>query len=104
MDACPLILVVGGDALADGVCEELRTTEGLDVRVLWPISRDADDELRAADVERAASILTLSNDDGLNLAVALRARMLNPRIRIVLRDARNGSYHFRRITGGILKG
>jgi Trk K+ transport system NAD-binding subunit len=86
MDACPLILVVGGDALADRVSEELRTGEGLDVRVLWPVSPDSDEELRVADVERAAAILTLSNDDGLNLAVALRARMLNPRIRIVLRQ------------------
>jgi Trk K+ transport system NAD-binding subunit len=86
MDACPLILVVGGDTLTERVCEQLTSTEGHEVRILWPVSRDSDDELRAADVERAASILALSNDDGLNLAVALRARMLNPRIRIVLRQ------------------
>jgi Trk K+ transport system NAD-binding subunit len=82
----PLILVVGSDALTQRVCAELTSTAGHEVRIVWPISPEADDELLAAGVERAASILALSSDDALNLAVALRARVLNPMIRIVLRQ------------------
>ncbi len=86
MSANPLILVVGGDTLTERVCAELTSTAGHDVRVVWPVSPDSDDALKAAEVERATSILTLSSDDGLNLAVALRARMLNRKIRVVLRQ------------------
>ncbi|HXP94058.1 MAG TPA: NAD-binding protein [Candidatus Binatia bacterium] len=86
MSANPLILVVGGDTLTERVCAELTSTAGHDVRVVWPVSPDSDDALKAADVERATSILTLSSDDGLNLAIALRARMLNRKIRVVLRQ------------------
>jgi Trk K+ transport system NAD-binding subunit len=87
MDGIPLILVAGADALADRVCAEIRSTAGHEVRVVWPLTLDsADAELIAAGVERAASILALSNDDALNLAIALRARMLNQRIRVVLRQ------------------
>lgn len=86
MDVSPLILVVGGDALTKRVCAELASTVGHEVRVVWPLSPEADDELLAAGVKRAASILTLSGDDALNLAIALRARMLNPKIRVVLRQ------------------
>src|SRR5580698_2373552 len=86
MSANPLILVVGGDALTHRVCAELRSTVGHDVRVVWPVSPDSDDALMQAEIERATSILTLSSDDALNLAVALRARMLNGQIRIVLRQ------------------
>jgi Trk K+ transport system NAD-binding subunit len=86
MNANPLILVVGGDALTDRVEAELTATTGHDVRVVWPVPSDSDDALRAAGIERATSILTLAADDGLNLAVALRARMLNRTIRIVLRQ------------------
>jgi Trk K+ transport system NAD-binding subunit len=53
---------------------------------VWPLTAEADDELLAAGVQQAVSILTLSSDDALNLAIALRARMLNPKIRIVLRQ------------------
>lgn len=86
MEQTPLILVVGGDALTGRVYSELTSTMGHEVKLVWPITEDCDDELQAAGVRRAASILTLSSDDGLNLAVALRARMLNPRIRVVLRQ------------------
>lgn len=86
MEGHPLILVVGGDALTERVCAELRATAGHEARVVWPISPQSDAELLAAGVERATSILTLSNDDGLNLAVALRARILNRRIRVVIRQ------------------
>jgi Trk K+ transport system NAD-binding subunit len=86
MAGIPLILVVGGDTLTQRVCSELSSTVGHEVRVLWPLSAEADDELLAAGVTRAVSILTLSGDDALNLAIALRARMLNPEIRVVLRQ------------------
>jgi voltage-gated potassium channel Kch len=86
MNSTPLILVVGGDTLTQRVCAELESTVGHEVRVVWPLSAEADDELLAAGVQRAVSILTLSSDDALNLAIALRARMLNPKIRIVLRQ------------------
>jgi Trk K+ transport system NAD-binding subunit len=51
-----------------------------------PHDPDADATLIEAGVEHADSILTLSGNDERNLAVALRARMLNPRIRVVLRQ------------------
>jgi Trk K+ transport system NAD-binding subunit len=86
MDASPLILVVGGDALTERVCAELTATTGHDVRVVWPVSTHPDEALKAAGVARAASILALSSDDALNLAVALRARVLNRGIRVVLRQ------------------
>jgi len=86
MERVPLILVVGGDALAERVRAELASTAGHDVRVVWPVSVDSDDELVAAGVETAASILVLSSSDELNLAVAVRARMRNRAIRVVLRQ------------------
>jgi Trk K+ transport system NAD-binding subunit len=100
----PLILVVGDDRLTEQVCAELTATTGHDVCVVWELSQDrqavfrrlgvavtpmppgADAALIAARVSEATSILTLSPDDGLNLSVALRARVLNPRIRVVLRQ------------------
>jgi Trk K+ transport system NAD-binding subunit len=86
VDGLPVILVVGGDALTERVCAELRSTLGHEVRVVWPLSSESDDELLAAGVERASSLMALSSDDSLNLAIALRARMLNRRLRIVLRQ------------------
>ena len=44
------------------------------------------DALRVAGVMDAASIMALSDDDRLNLQVALKARDLNPSIRVVLRQ------------------
>jgi voltage-gated potassium channel Kch len=86
MEARPLILVVGGDALSDRVCMELTATAGHEVNVVWPVSTHPDEALKAAGIERATAILTLASDDALNLAVALRARMLNRAIRVVLRQ------------------
>jgi len=87
MDEAPLILVVGCDALTERVRAELSSTSGHEVRAVWPVSIDSEDALLAAGVKQAASILTLATDDGLNLAVALRARMLNPSIRVVMRQS-----------------
>jgi Trk K+ transport system NAD-binding subunit len=86
MERVPLILIVGGDVLAERVRAELASTAGHEVRVVWPVSTDRDDELVAAGVDEAASILALSGSDELNLAVAVRARMRNRAIRVVLRQ------------------
>jgi len=104
MRALPLIIVVGGDDLAVRVCEELCSTRGHDVVLLWDHSdglarrlesigasfncADPNDyeSLKRCHVERAVSILPVSRDDRLNLQVALKARDLNPNIRIVLRQ------------------
>lgn len=99
-----LVIVVGGDALAQRVCEELTATTDQDVAVLWHHntelaervgrcgarfvgrSPDDDESLRRAGVERADSIVILTDDDRVTLHVALKARDLNPSIRIVLRQ------------------
>jgi Trk K+ transport system NAD-binding subunit len=104
MSAIPLILVVGGDALALRVCEELCATQGHRVALLWthdhelsakldrlgceffPNAPNDYDALRVAGVLEATSIMTLSDDDRLNLQVALKARDLNSSIRVVLRQ------------------
>jgi Trk K+ transport system NAD-binding subunit len=100
----PLVLIVGYDALAFRVCAELTATAGHDVRVVWsmdakreqafraigasvaPLEPDSDASLLAAGVMEAATLIAVSNDDGLNLSIALRARSLNGAIRIVLRQ------------------
>jgi Trk K+ transport system NAD-binding subunit len=86
MNPPPLILVVGGDALTERVCAELTATAGHEVRVVWPISAHPDEALKTAGVDVATSLLALAGDDALNLVVALRARVLNRKIRIVLRQ------------------
>jgi Trk K+ transport system NAD-binding subunit len=106
MNAVPLVLVVGGDGLAIRVCEELLATHGHRAAVVWMHDRELaaklaalgdrcryvagapDDEaaLRDAGVPDAGSIMVLSGDDRLNLQVALKARDLNPAIRIVMRQ------------------
>ena len=100
----PVMIVVGGDALALSAARDICLMHDHRVVVLWP----TDDEfaaavegcgavfvagrpesregLEAAGVEHAVSILALSRDDQLNLQVALRARDANPTIRIVLRQ------------------
>lgn len=78
-----MIIVVGGDDLASRICDELRATRGHEVTVLWP----ADDAaLREAGVAEAICIIPVSGDDRLNLQIALKAREINPAIRIVLRQ------------------
>ncbi|GAC1534354.1 MAG: hypothetical protein NVS2B17_03250 [Candidatus Velthaea sp.] len=104
MSGVPLVIVVGGDALAIRVCEELCGTQGHQVALLWmhdavlagiverlgasfvgcpPNDYDA---LRTAGVEHAASIMVLDEDDRLNLQDALKARDVNPEIRLVMRQ------------------
>ncbi len=100
----PLIIVAGGDALSIRVCEELCGTQGHRVVLLWPYNPDLAtrcekmgctfvdatpddmDGLLRAGVSEAVSIMALGVDDPLNLRVSLRARDLNPRIRVVMRQ------------------
>jgi Trk K+ transport system NAD-binding subunit len=95
---------VGGDELALRVTEELCATQGHRVALMWHHDPELAnrverfgaeflgfppnefDTLRAAGVPEAASIMALSEDDRLNLQVALKARNLNPKIRVVLRQ------------------
>ncbi|HWT06035.1 MAG TPA: NAD-binding protein [Xanthomonadales bacterium] len=106
MNAVPLVLVVGGDGLAIRVCEELLATHGHRAAVVWMHDRelaaklaalgdqcryvagapDDDAALRDAGVPDADAIMVLSDDDRLNLQVALKARDMNPAIRIVMRQ------------------
>jgi voltage-gated potassium channel Kch len=100
----PVLIVVGGDALALSTAQELCALQGHRVVVLWPggsrfaravegvgavfiaARPDSSEGLERAGVDRAVTILALSPDDQLNLHAALLARDANPRIRIVLRQ------------------
>lgn len=97
-------IVIGGDALALRVCEELARTAGHDVTVLWDpgddlqerfervgarfVSRRGDerDALLRAGVREAAVVMALTDDDHLNLRYVLGARDLCSNVRIVLRQ------------------
>jgi voltage-gated potassium channel Kch len=100
----PVMIVVGGGAIALSTAQELCALKGHRVVVVW--TRDPDfartveaigavyvgarpDSVEALDragVRHAVTILALSPDDQLNLHAALLARDVNPRIRIVLRQ------------------
>ena len=99
-----LFVVVGGDdGLTLSVCDEIARLPVNTLRVVWAeserlaasvrrvgaefIDGDVEEEetLRRAGVEQADALLALSQDDRLNLHVALKARDVNPRIRLVLR-------------------
>ena len=101
----PVMIVVGGGAIALSTAQELCALQGHRVVVLW--RRDSDfaravedvgavfitaarpdssEGLDRAGVRQAITILALSPDDQLNLHAALLARDANPRIRIVLRQ------------------
>ena len=101
----PVMIVVGGGAIALSTAQELCALQGHRVVVLWrkdpDLGRavesigavfitaarpDSGEGLDRAGVRHAISILALSPDDHLNLHAALLARDLNPRIRIVLRQ------------------
>ena len=104
MVSLALTLITGDDALAERVCAELVATGEMRVCVVTVLAGersaaferagatvlsrmpDNQEALQEAGVTSAGTILTLSNDDEANLAVALRARMLNPKIRVVLRQ------------------
>ena len=101
---------MGGDKLAVRLCKELHATHGHRAVVVWmhddahaskfeqdvtavgtgcSYVRGAPNEvatLQQAGVAQADSIMVLSDDDRLNLQVALTARDLNANIRIVMRQ------------------
>jgi Trk K+ transport system NAD-binding subunit len=101
----PVMIVVGGGAIALTTAQELCSREGHRVVVLWrrdpdfahavenigavfiaAARPDSSEGLDRAGVRHAITILALSPDDQLNLHAALLARDANPRIRIVLRQ------------------
>jgi Trk K+ transport system NAD-binding subunit len=101
----PVMVVVGGGAIALSTVQELCALQGHRVVVLWrrepDFSRavesigavhvaaarpDSTEALDRAGVRNAVTILALSPDDQLNLHAALLARDANPTIRIVLRQ------------------
>jgi Trk K+ transport system NAD-binding subunit len=84
MRSLPLIIVVGANDLALRVCEELSATSGHEV-VALPQADDYE-SLQHAGIREAACIIPVCEDDRTNLQIALKARDLNPRIRIVLRQ------------------
>ena len=104
MRSLPLIIVVGANDLALRVCEELCATSGHEVLVLWEPHAQAEaavhamgarfaahapnhyESLERVGVREAACIIPVSEDDRLNLQIALKARDLNPDVRIVLRQ------------------
>jgi Trk K+ transport system NAD-binding subunit len=95
---------VGGDALAVRVCEELCSTQGHRVALVWPHDHELAKQLerikceylpfapndyealRSVGVPDATSLMALAEDDRVNLQVALKARDINPKIRVVLRQ------------------
>ena len=100
-----LILIVGEpDALTLRVCSEISRlgihrpsvmtaaaqdfaaqVRRLDARFV-PYDEHGTDALIVAGVREATSLIALSQDDRFNLQIALRARDLNPQIRLVLRQ------------------
>ncbi|MGH3314224.1 MAG: NAD-binding protein [Streptomyces sp.] len=105
------MIVCGDNALAQRVTKELATVYGQRVTVVLPslrggnhgpqiaelvgdtaLSVDAvearvpdDAALIRAGIERATALAITSGDDQLNIYIALRARRINPRVRLVIR-------------------
>jgi voltage-gated potassium channel Kch len=100
----PVMIVIGGDALALATAQELAALPGHRVVVVGrpdteyaraveaagamfvAAAPNSEGGLDRAGVGEAVAILALSPDDRVNLQAALRARDANPRIRIVLRQ------------------
>jgi len=101
----PVMIVVGGGAIALSTVQELcamdehrvvvlwrrdpdfaRAVEGIGAVFIAAARPDSAEGLARAGVRQAITILALSLDDQLNLHAALLARDANPRIRIVLRQ------------------
>ncbi|AXK37449.1 potassium transporter TrkA [Streptomyces armeniacus] len=105
------MVVCGDNALAQRLTKELATVYGQHVCVVLPSLRGGDHgpriaalvgaeelsvraveaqipddaALRAAGVREAAALALTSGDDQLNIHIALRARRLNPQLRLVIR-------------------
>lgn len=74
-------IVCGDDALALRIIEELSTSE------VTVVALRSADELDSVGVDTAAAVICASDDDALNLEIALLARQANPRVRVVARLA-----------------
>ncbi|MEV6110655.1 NAD-binding protein, partial [Streptomyces sp. NPDC051940] len=86
------MVVCGDDALAERIAAELTHTYGQQVRL---VQEEPDDRAFAgAGVRRAAALALVYDDDQRNVDAALRARRLNPRLRLVIRlyNRRLGGY------------
>ncbi len=86
------------------ICEELCSTQGHRVAAVWPHDHELAkslerinceylpfapndyEALRSVGVAGATSLMAVGDDDRMNLQVALKARDINPKIRIVLRQ------------------
>ena len=95
-------IVVGWGRVGEGVARLLRTLdvptigisrETLPERSEFPLltltDRDYRRALERAGLERASSVLAVTNNDILNLEVALLARRYNPQARIVIRTSKH---------------
>jgi Trk K+ transport system NAD-binding subunit len=74
-------IVCGHDALAIRIIDELNNAEMSVVRLRTPA------DLRAADIGNAHAVICASEDDAINLEIALLARRANPKVRVVSRLA-----------------
>ncbi|MEN4477574.1 NAD-binding protein [Mycolicibacterium cosmeticum] len=75
------IIVCGADALAERIAGELRGAGATVVPVQDPRTLDT------ADVPSATAVVCVGEDDAVNLEIALLARQLSPRVRVVARLA-----------------
>lgn len=73
------IIVSGDDALATTIVEELNNA-GVHIVKLATAG-----ELEHAEVARARAVICVGDDDATNLEIALLARKINPRVRVVAR-------------------
>jgi Trk K+ transport system NAD-binding subunit len=76
------IIVIGDDALATTIAEELKNA-GASIVKLRPV------EVGSADFARASAIVCAGANDARNLEIALLAREANPNVRVVARLANN---------------
>ncbi|HEV7625439.1 MAG TPA: NAD-binding protein, partial [Streptomyces sp.] len=109
------MVVCGDNALAQRICRELATVYRQDVIVVLPSLRGGnhgpqiaelvgarglsveavearvpdDAALVRAGIERASALAITSGDDQLNIYIALRARRINPQVRLVIRMFNN---------------
>jgi Trk K+ transport system NAD-binding subunit len=75
------IIVCGADALAERIAGELRGAGATVVPLQDPRT------LATADVRSAMAVVCVGDDDAINLEIALLARELSPRVRVVARLA-----------------
>ena len=75
------IIVCGDDSLATTIVDELNNAGARIVQIATAA------EVAGAGVDRALAIISVGPDDAINLEIALLARRLNPKVRVVTRLA-----------------